>query len=213
MRSEAMRPSSFACFDGFSLPRPNLFLMLFIMSPSSLDEDASSSSFEEFDDEEDSFFFAPSSNAVFLEDAVMSFICVFNLSSTSFHFFCASRIAFLSSEDNLPNASAYLFSNLCLFCCLFADVFETVAASNCNAYESNRSFNRLMDKYGCVRGFLPVCPPLRKPKGDGDAPSSSPSEEDFPFRAPEIIIKATKPTVTAGTPHEINVFIVYMDNS
>ena len=110
---------------------------------------------------------APSSNAVFREDAVMSFICVFNLSSTSFHFFCASRMALRSSEDNLPNASAYLFSNLCLFCCRFADVFETVAASNCNAYESNRSFNRLMDKYGWFSDFFPVCPPLRKPKGDG----------------------------------------------
>ena len=150
------------------------------MSPSSLDEDASSSSFEEFDDEEDSFFFAPSSNAVFLEDAVMSFICVFNLSSTSFHFFCASRIAFSLFRGQLANASAYLFSNLCLFCCLFADVLKP-SRLQINAYESNRSFNRLMDKYGCVRGFLPVCPPLRKPKGDGDAPSSSPSEEDFPL--------------------------------
>ena len=123
-------------------------------------------------------------------------------------------MALRSSEDNLPNASAYLFSNLCLFCCRLADVFETVAASNCNAYESNRSFNRLMDKYGCVRGFFPICPPLRNPKGeDDDDPSSFPPEEDFPLRAPEIIIKATIPTVTAGTPHEINVFSVYMDNS
>ena len=210
-----MRPSSFACFDGFSLPMPNLFLMLFMISPSSFDDDAASSSLEDEElEDEDSFFLAPSSNAVFREDAVMAFIRVFNLSSTSFHFFCASRMALRSSEDNLPNASAYLFSNLCLFCCRLADVFETVAASNCNAYESNRSFNRLMDKYGCVRGFFPICPPLRNPKGeDDDAPSSPPLEEDFPLRAPEIIIKATIPTVTAGTPHEINVFSVYMDNS